>query len=101
VLCASDGRGAVEVFRERAAEIDAVLLDLTMPGLSGAEVFTALRAVREDVPVVVWSGYGETEIAARFGEHKPDAVLHKPFQPSELFAGLRKALEKPRGAARR
>jgi DNA-binding response OmpR family regulator len=46
VLEAGDGRAAVELFRTHASEVDVVLLDVTLPGLSGREV---LRALRESV----------------------------------------------------
>ena len=52
VIDAGDGREAVEIFRERSNEIDLVLLDMTMPKLSGREVCDELRAVRDDVKIV-------------------------------------------------
>jgi len=97
VLTACDGSEAVELFRVHASQIEAVLLDLTLPGLSGAEVLPALRALRRDVPVVVWSGYSDAEIAAHFAGAAPDAVLAKPLQPKDPFAALRSAIESRRG----
>jgi PAS domain S-box-containing protein len=93
VLSARDGREALETFRERSAEIRVVLLDLTMPDLSGAEVLPALRAIRADVPIVVWSGYAEAEIGRRLRGARPDGVLLKPSSLEELLAGLRAAVE--------
>ncbi len=95
VLSAADGREALALFRERPREIRAVLLDPTMPGLSGVEVMSA-RAIRADLPVVVCSGYGEAEIASRFGTERPGALLSKPFQPMELLSRVREAIEEPR-----
>jgi PAS domain S-box-containing protein len=94
VLSASDGVEALDVFRRHAGQLRAVLLDLTMPDLSGAEVLSALRALHPDVPVVVWSGHTEAEIAARLRGEKPDAVLLKPSTLSELLAGLQSAIER-------
>jgi PAS domain S-box-containing protein len=96
VLSAAGGREALEVFRESAEAIRAVLLDLTMPGLSGAEVLSAMRALRPDVAVVAMSGYSEAEMAARFGAEAPDALLAKPFQARDLLSRLREVIEKPR-----
>ena len=95
VLSAADGREALALFRERRREIRAVLLDLTMPGIPGSEVLSALRVLEAEVPVVVCSGYSEREIASRLGEVVPDAVLLKPFRPPELLARLREVLERP------
>jgi CheY-like chemotaxis protein len=43
VLSAANGLAAVEIFRARATDVDVVVLDLTLPGLSGQEVFRQLR----------------------------------------------------------
>jgi DNA-binding NarL/FixJ family response regulator len=57
-------------------------------------VLPALRAVRADVPIVLWSGHAEAEIAARLRGEKPDGVLLKPSSFEELLAGLREAMER-------
>jgi two-component system, cell cycle sensor histidine kinase and response regulator CckA len=53
VLLATDGNEAVRRFDEHAREIRAVLLDLTMPGMDGGEVFQHLIQIRPDVKVVI------------------------------------------------
>ena len=97
VVTASDGSEAIECFRAQPSRIQVVLLDLTLPDLSGAEVLPILRSLRPDVPIVVWSGYSEVEISAQFAGAPPDAVLTKPFKPKDLFATLRRAIESRRG----
>lgn len=61
VVEASDGAEALERFRADPAAIDVVLLDLSMPRMSGDEAFAALRQVRGDVAVVLSSGYAPDE----------------------------------------
>jgi CheY-like chemotaxis protein len=92
VLQASDGPQGVETFRRHAAEIDAVLLDLTMPGMNGEEVFRALRAIRPDVRVLLMSGYDEQEAAARFAGEGPAGFLQKPYRPEDLLRAVQQAL---------
>jgi PAS domain S-box-containing protein len=92
VLCAADGRQAVETFRRHAGEISAVLLDLTMPHLGGEEALRAIREVRADVPVVVTSGYSESEIALRFERERLEGFLQKPFRAAQLLERMRAAL---------
>jgi PAS domain S-box-containing protein len=92
VLCAADGRQAVETFRRHSREISAVLLDLTMPHLGGEEAFRAIRALRSDVPVVVTSGYSESDIALRFERERLDGFLQKPFRAAQLLERVRAAL---------
>jgi PAS domain S-box-containing protein len=93
VFAVLDGAGAVELFRERAAEIDAVLLDLTMPGMDGEETLRALRAVSREVPVILASGYSDREVSRRFGaDEQPEGFLQKPFTVATLADKLREFL---------
>lgn len=65
-------------------EIRVVLLDLTMPGLSGEETLRRLRTLRADVPVVVVSGYSAQEVRSRVEGVGVVEVLQKPFTPAQL-----------------
>jgi two-component system cell cycle sensor histidine kinase/response regulator CckA len=85
VFTAADGKQAVELFNERGEHIHAVLLDLTMPGMDGAEVFRHIREVRPEVRVVLCSGYNELEVSNRVGGHRPAGFLRKPYHPRELI----------------
>jgi YesN/AraC family two-component response regulator len=85
VFTAADGKQAVEFFNERGEHIHAVLLDLTMPGMDGAEVFRHIREVRPEVRVVLCSGYNELEVSNRVGGHRPAGFLRKPYHPRELI----------------
>ncbi len=84
VLEACDGVEGLEVFAQHRAEIDFVLLDLTMPRMGGHEAFLALRKLDPRVRVVVCSGWAESDLAERFAEERPTAFLQKPFRPEEL-----------------
>ncbi len=93
VLAASDGQEAVERFEEHADEIRAVILDVTMPRLSGDEVFHVIRRMRPEVPVILSSGFGEQEATARLVGRGLAGFLQKPYVPSELLALLERILE--------
>ena len=92
VLTARDGREAVELFRARRGEIDIVLLDLTMPHVSGAEVYRELRRTSADVRVILSSGYSEQEAFASIGGGRPVGFIQKPYRASALAQKLRDAL---------
>jgi len=92
-LTAVDGKQAVELFRARAEEIDAILLDLTMPELSGEAALRAIRAIRPDVPIVLASGFDEREVARRFEGLGVIGFAQKPFQMRKLRRLMRLALE--------
>jgi two-component system cell cycle sensor histidine kinase/response regulator CckA len=93
VLEATDGRHGVEVFGERVADVRFVILDMTMPELSGEETYRELKKVREDVRVVLSSGYDEVDASRRFSEQGLAAFLPKPFTPDELARCIRAAIE--------
>jgi signal transduction histidine kinase/CheY-like chemotaxis protein len=88
VLLAADGIAGLELFREHAPRLQVVLLDLTMPRMSGEETLHAMRQVSGDVPIVLMSGYSEEDIASRFARNQPAGFLQKPFTHQELQALL-------------
>jgi len=92
VLVASDGVEGVECFRERHDEIAAVLLDVTMPRMGGQETFAELRRIREDVRVLLCSGYSEQEAMSRFAGLGLAGFVEKPFYPQSLLDKLRSVL---------
>ncbi|HJW32544.1 MAG TPA: PAS domain S-box protein [Holophagaceae bacterium] len=93
VLEAADGRDAVAVFRTRHSELVLVLMDLTMPHLDGREAFAQLQAIDSGVPVILCSGYSETDAAQAFVGRGLAGFLQKPYRHSEFTAVFRKALE--------
>lgn len=93
VLTASDGLEAVEVFREHAEAIAAVLLDVTMPHMDGHEAFRQMRAIRADAPVILSSGYAEDDAAELLDGQGPAGFIEKPYRPAALVQKLREVLE--------
>ncbi len=67
---------------------DLMMLDLTMPGLSGAEVFRRLRGLKMVFPVLVVSGYSKDKLSSLFPEERPSGFLQKPFSPEALIVAL-------------
>ena len=92
VLLARDGRNGIEVFSERADEIDAVLLDMSMPRMSGEETLAELRSIHPQVRVVLTSGYSEQEISEKFAGKGLAGFVQKPFRASELVNKIHGAL---------
>jgi len=92
VVEATGGAEAITMFVDEADTIDAILLDLTMPDVGGAQVFRAVRAIRPDVPVVLMSGYHEDEASAAFDGQGLAGFVQKPFTPADLSRRMRVAL---------
>lgn len=91
-VAAADGREALEIFRERHGELRAVLLDLTMPHLSGDEVFRELRRINQSVPVILMSGFTEDDAVREFIGKGLAGFLQKPFRLQELRDKLAETL---------
>jgi CheY-like chemotaxis protein len=92
-LTAPDGRTGVELFRAEAGMVAAVLLDLTMPRMSGEQTFRALQQIKPDAPIVLMTGYTEAEAARRFEGLSPAGFIQKPFTLKELRERVQQALE--------
>jgi PAS domain S-box-containing protein len=92
VLAAGDGLSAIEIYRKRHAEIDAVLLDLSMPHIDGAATFDALHAIDPKPQVILMSGFSEEEAIQRFQGRGVAAFLQKPFPIRTLLATLASVL---------
>jgi PAS domain S-box-containing protein len=93
VLLAADGAGALEIFRARPDEIDLIVLDMTMPGMSGDETYRRLRALCPDVKVLISSAYNEEEVLDRVAIASVAGFLRKPYDPEQLGAKVKHILE--------
>jgi len=93
VLEAKDGQEAVNLFRERADEIVAVLLDMTMPRMSGEQAYSELRRLRPNVAVILSSGFNEQDATSRLAGKGFAAFIQKPYRPAELVEQLRQVLQ--------
>lgn len=90
VVEAADGEQALERFGQDPEGIDGVLLDLSMPKMGGHEVFQEMRRIREDVPVVLISGYSEQEVLDRLEGAPIAGSLQKPVKAAALVEIMRK-----------
>lgn len=84
ILLATDGFDALRIFRKKAEDIGLVLLDLTMPGIDGEQTLRELRYIRDDVKVIMSSGYNESEIVERFSGRGIVGFVQKPYTAADL-----------------
>lgn len=78
-LLADSGLAAIDVFRRHPGEIALVILDLSMPHMSGEEALPELRKIRPEVRVVVSSGYSESEAMTLFKGQRVFGFIQKPY----------------------
>lgn len=84
----ADGLEAVERFESDPDSFAAVVLDLLMPRMGGAEAYTRIRALRPRVPVLLCSGYTASNLRVPPPEDKHARFLGKPFKREDLRAAL-------------
>jgi PAS domain S-box-containing protein len=89
VLEAEDGAIAMEIFREQHAQIDLVILDLTMPRLSGRDVFRQIQAIDPAARVLFSSGYSADDLSELDGAK---GLLSKPYRPPDLLMAVCQAI---------
>ena len=99
VLLAEDGQSAVDIFREVAEQVSVVLLDMTMPGLSGEETLRRLQHIRPDVKVVLSTGYHESEATRRFLGKGLAGFIQKPYTAAQLGERIKAVIGRPPGPA--
>ncbi|MCE9533506.1 MAG: PAS domain S-box protein [Planctomycetes bacterium] len=92
LILAEDGVVAVELYREHGERIDLVLLDLSMPNLSGREAMRQIRDINPRARILFASGYSTDQ----FEPGELDGVLGfipKPYRPQDLTRAIRSALD--------
>jgi DNA-binding NarL/FixJ family response regulator len=82
-----------------ADKIQVVLLDMTMPVMSGEETFRQFKTIRPDVRVLLSSGYNEAEAVRRFTGKGLAGFIQKPYSALTLAEKIRSVLRETRGTA--
>lgn len=65
-------------------DFDLVFLDLKMPGMDGAELFHQIKAIKPKLPVIIITGYPDSEMMGRALAYGPFGVMNKPFGESDI-----------------
>ena len=88
---AASGREAIDLVRTQ--EVDVLLLDLDMPGQSGIDALTMIKAKAEHVAVLVLSGYPENQYAVPLIRNGASGYLNKACEPSEICDAIRRVAQ--------
>jgi DNA-binding response OmpR family regulator len=94
VQVVGDGESALRLLLPDVGSIDAVVLDVMLPGINGFEVVSELRKGRQYVPVLMLTARGRPEDVLRGFEAGVDDYLPKPFELPILVARLRGLLRR-------
>ena len=96
VLFAEDGARCLHALESRSTTgngIDAVLLDIKMPGMDGMEVLQEIRRRYPELPVIMISGHGTIETAVEATKKGAFDFLQKPLDRDRILITVRNALE--------
>jgi two-component system OmpR family response regulator len=92
VTTVAEGPAALEFFRQHGREIDLIILDLMLPGMSGYAVCEQIRQEDSDLPILILSARTLTEDRVRGFNVGADVYLQKPFDLEELLSIVRNLL---------
>lgn len=88
VLEARDGPSGLAAFQNHREQLAGVVLDMSMPGMGGADVCHAIRNIDPATPVLIMSGYDPSDVARSFAEDPRVDCIQKPFRPAHLVEAL-------------
>lgn len=95
-LATTSGREALKMFHEKKEQISLVILDHSMPDITGAELAAQLRSARPDLPIIMFSGYGEEDMRRETKDLGITGFLRKPVTHDHLAIMVRRALDTAR-----
>jgi two-component system cell cycle sensor histidine kinase/response regulator CckA len=93
VILAIDGTEAIALFKSNASRIDAVVVDVVMPGMSGPDAYAEMCNVRPGLGVVFATGYTAEVASLTSLVAKGACVIQKPFTATSLSRAIRQVLE--------
>jgi CheY-like chemotaxis protein len=93
VITAQGGEQAIVAVQEQGEHIDLVILDLIMPGMHGSVAFDHIRGLREDLPILLSSGYALDGQAAEMMQKGCNGFIQKPFSINALCQKVRALLD--------
>jgi two-component system cell cycle sensor histidine kinase/response regulator CckA len=97
VITAADGAQAIDIFEREGDNIDLVILDLSMPIMSGEETFRELHRIRPNTPVLLSSGFNESEAVRRFLGKGLAGFVQKPYTAHQITESIRQTLSRAPG----
>lgn len=94
VITAADGQAALTTFKCSHQDIDVVLLDMILPGMTGEEIFGKLQQIKPDIKVIFSSGFSLEEVPQQLFVHETTDFIEKPYRIGDLLDKISGMLEK-------
>jgi PAS domain S-box-containing protein len=93
VMLAEDGTEAVRILSEHRDEIALVILDLSMPGMSGEETFNRMREIKPNLKVIIATGYSRNGTVEEMLSRGALGYIGKPYHMFEILSKVGEAIE--------
>ncbi|MCX5826701.1 MAG: PAS domain S-box protein [Deltaproteobacteria bacterium] len=93
VYMAGGGQEGLAIYEEKRDEINLVILDMVMPGISGGETFDRLRESNPDIRVLLCSGYSINGQAQNILDRGCNGFIQKPYKMNDLSQKIRELLD--------
>ncbi|HLB25778.1 MAG TPA: ATP-binding protein, partial [Nitrospirota bacterium] len=93
VLTAEDGSEAIEIYRKNSGTISAVIMDLIMPRVRGDEAAKKIRKIRDDINIILLSGYHEIDLTELTRGPGKTSILGKPYRITKLLTEVQDILK--------
>lgn len=85
ILCAEDGIEGIKLYQNNRDKIDCIILDLTMPRMSGRETYIKLKEIDCKAKIILSTGFGKDERAQEIVALGVHGIVQKPYRMEELI----------------
>ena len=88
VASAATAAEALQLIAELGSSLSAAIIDVGLPDTSGDQLVAPIRAVLPELPIVIATGFSESEFGRRFQDDARVRVMGKPFDAPQLWSTL-------------
>ena len=93
VIEALNGREALDLYQQNAAEITLVVTDMGMPVMDGYALFRELKKLKPELPIIISSGFGTVDVTSRIASNDIAGLVGKPYSFDTLREVLKSVVE--------
>jgi CheY-like chemotaxis protein len=93
VIEASNGKDALELYQQNAVDITLVMTDMGMPVMDGYELFSELKKLKPELPILISSGFGDVEITSKIARDEITGLISKPYRFDLLQETVKSVME--------
>jgi len=93
IISAKNGKEAVEIFKEKQSELDAIIMDIQMPEMDGVEAAQKILTIDPEACIIFTSGYANDKRLSELKKLDQGFFLKKPYKIGVLADIIKRALE--------